>query len=244
MFLSNQQLTDFWDGVKSSLPTMLGYISIGAAFGTIAGAQHFTAWQVFLLGGVLYAGSAQFIVVSMLVTQSSISNIILMVFLVNFRMFLQSLTVTRVFPNQSTLSSLLMGSLVTDESFGILSVNIAADKQRSVMWMHGLNISSWLTWWLSCVIFSVVGKGITNPAAYGLDFALPAMFAGLWLLTSISMFQNPKEDKLKIWSIIIVSIILLYLLMCFFSGAVAVLVASITASLYGVLIHQRSKKLR
>ena len=32
---------------KGFLPTMLGYISIGAAFGTIAGSEHFTIWQVF-----------------------------------------------------------------------------------------------------------------------------------------------------------------------------------------------------
>ncbi len=37
MSLSQQQLNDFWSGIKASLPTMLGYISIGAAFGTIAG---------------------------------------------------------------------------------------------------------------------------------------------------------------------------------------------------------------
>ncbi|MCI2151748.1 AzlC family ABC transporter permease [Leuconostoc mesenteroides] len=107
MSLSQQQLNDFWSGVKASLPTMLGYISIGAAFGTIAGSEHFTIWQVFLLSAIFYAGSGQFIVVSMLAANASISSIVMMVFLVNFRMFLQSLTVTQVFPRQSTVSSLL-----------------------------------------------------------------------------------------------------------------------------------------
>lgn len=238
MSLSKEQLNAFWSGVKASLPTMLGYISIGAAFGTIAGSENFTLWQVFLLSAIFYAGSGQFIVISMLVANASISSIVMMIFLVNFRMFLQSLMVTQVFPRQSIASSLLMGSLVTDESFGILSVNIAAGKKRSVMWMHGLNIASWATWWLACVIFAVIGKNITDPAAFGLDFALTGMFAGLWLLTSISMFQNPKENKFKVLSIIIVSTALLYLLMYFFSAVVSVLLASVLGSFYAVLINR------
>ncbi|WP_263280527.1 hypothetical protein [Leuconostoc mesenteroides] len=40
--MSKQQLNNFLGGVKASLPTTLGYISIGAAFGTIAGSEHFT----------------------------------------------------------------------------------------------------------------------------------------------------------------------------------------------------------
>ena len=82
MSISKEQLNAFWSGVKASLPTMLGYISIGAAFGTIAGSENFTLWQVFLLSAIFYAGSGQFIVISMLAANASISSIVMMVFLV------------------------------------------------------------------------------------------------------------------------------------------------------------------
>ncbi|WP_220739445.1 AzlC family ABC transporter permease [Leuconostoc miyukkimchii] len=242
MTISKIQLQEFMSGVKASLPTMLGYISIGAAFGTIAGSAGFSVWYVFLLSSVFYAGSAQFIVVNMLAANASISSIVLMVLLVNFRMFLQSLTVTQVFPNQSRFSSLLMGGLVTDESFGILSISKMADKKTSVPWMHGLNIASWFIWWLSCTSFAIIGKQITNPADYGLDFALTGMFAGLWLLTSVSMLEHPNEKKTEIVGIVIVTTVLLYLFMYFFSSVVAVLLASVLGSLISIYIVERRKK--
>ncbi|MGL4688682.1 MAG: AzlC family ABC transporter permease [Leuconostoc mesenteroides] len=48
--------------MKDSLPTVFGFLSIGDAFGIIAASEGFSAWQIFLLSAVLYAGSAQFIV--------------------------------------------------------------------------------------------------------------------------------------------------------------------------------------
>ena len=70
----------FSDGVKAALPTVLGFISIGAAFGIIASSEGFSIWQIFLLSAVLYAGSAQFVILSMLLQNSSITSIVLMFF--------------------------------------------------------------------------------------------------------------------------------------------------------------------
>ncbi len=51
-----------------------------------------------------------------------------------------------------------MGSLVTDELFGIFSLNSVTKKSISVSWIHGLNIASWITWWLSSVVFAFFEK--------------------------------------------------------------------------------------
>lgn len=71
--------------MKDSLPTVFGFLSIGDAFGIIAASEGFSAWQIFLLSAVLYAGSAQFIVILIILTNSSISSILSMAFLINFR---------------------------------------------------------------------------------------------------------------------------------------------------------------
>jgi len=90
---NTRNINQFQDGVKDALPTVFGFLSIGAAFGIISASEGFTIWQIFLLSAVLYAGSAQFIIIGMLLADSSITSIVSMVFLVNFRMFLQSLAV-------------------------------------------------------------------------------------------------------------------------------------------------------
>ena len=72
--------------------TFMDGISIGAAFGIVASAQGYSIWQVFFMSTFLYAGAAQFIIVAMMAVHTPISVMVLTIFLVNFRMFLQSLT--------------------------------------------------------------------------------------------------------------------------------------------------------
>ena len=232
MKITKSNLTQFLEGMQAALPTVLGFISIGAAFGVIASSEGYSIWQIFLLSAVLYAGSAQFIIVSMLLAHATIVNIVLMVFLVNFRMFLQALHVAQTLSEHSPLSKLLMGSLITDESFGIFSLQIIAKKPMSPSWMHGLNIASWLSWWLSSVAFAILGKNIQNPEKLGLDFALVAMFAGLWLLTSVSFIKNPNEIKRQIFGGMLMTTTIFYLIDMLFSPVIGVLLAAIFGSLY------------
>lgn len=231
MIKQSSDFKQFINGMQAALPTILGFISIGGAFGIIASSEGFSVWQVFLLSAVLYAGSAQFIIISMLLFHATLADIVFMVCLENFRMFLQSLHVAQYFEPQPMLSKLLMGSMITDESFGIFSLQLMAKKPMSMSWMHGLNIASWVAWWGASTGFAMLGKNILNPEKYGLDFALTAMFAGLWLLTAVSFFKNPNESRLKIIIGITVTTALFYLTETFFSAVIGVLVAAVFGSL-------------
>lgn len=237
---NTRNINQFQDGVKDALPTVFGFLSIGAAFGIIAASEGFTIWQIFLLSAVLYAGSAQFIIIGMLLADSSITSIVSMVFLVNFRMFLQSLAVANFFDKQSLVSKILMGSLVTDESFGIFSLNSVTKKSISINWMHGLNIASWITWWLSSIVFALFGKSIANPQNFGLDFTLIAMFAGLWILTTISFIKDPHENNRNTILAIFMTVIVLLVSMMVFSKVISVLFASILGSLFISLLKKES----
>jgi len=49
---NTRNINQFQDGVKDALPTVFGFLSIGAAFGIIAASEGFTIWQIFLLSAV------------------------------------------------------------------------------------------------------------------------------------------------------------------------------------------------
>ncbi len=57
---------------KDTLPTVFGYIGIGLAFGIVGKAAGLSPLLVTLMSIITYAGSAQFVIVSMLVTHSPI----------------------------------------------------------------------------------------------------------------------------------------------------------------------------
>lgn len=92
----NSELT-FKQGLIDTLPTVFGYIGIGIAFGMIGHSAGFSVGLIFLLSAIVYAGSAQFIMITMLTTHSPILSIMLSVFLVNSRMILMSMTTASFF---------------------------------------------------------------------------------------------------------------------------------------------------
>lgn len=169
--------------VKDTLPTMLGYIGIGIAFGVVGKAAGFSTLIIFLMSFIIYAGSAQFITVSLLAISTPILSIVLATFLVNARMILMSMTVAPFFKQESLLKNILIGTFLTDESFALgMNKQIATDHQLSFAWFNTANILSYGTWVGSTLVGALIGAFIPNPESLGLDFAIIAMFIGLLYL--------------------------------------------------------------
>lgn len=61
--IGEQEEDHFIKGVKDSLPTLFGYISIGIAFGVVGIASNLNTLEITLLSILVYAGAAQFIFV-------------------------------------------------------------------------------------------------------------------------------------------------------------------------------------
>ncbi len=67
-----------------------------------------------------------------------------------------------------------LGSLVTDETFGVAITPYLKGEAINDRWMHGLNITAYLFWVIPCVAGALFGEYISNPQALGLDFAITA----------------------------------------------------------------------
>ena len=110
----------FKAGFQDALPTALGYISIGLAFGIVASASGLSALEVGLMSLLVYGGSAQFAMCAMLLAHADLASVTLTVFLVNLRNMLMSLHATTIFTKTSFLNNIGIASLITDESYGVL----------------------------------------------------------------------------------------------------------------------------
>jgi predicted branched-subunit amino acid permease len=77
--------SSFAGGVRAGVPVILGYLGIGFAAGVVERAAGLSYAEVLLLSTVLYAGSAQFVVTSMLTLASPAPAIVFTVFLLNLR---------------------------------------------------------------------------------------------------------------------------------------------------------------
>lgn len=161
-------------GAAAAWPICLGYIPIGLAFGVLAQKSGLSPFQIGLMSLLVFAGSAQFIAVSMLDAGASAAAIVATTFMVNLRHLLMSssLAVYLMGKHRALLSVFAYG--ITDESY---AVNLA--RFRAGSWTLGpalaLNHTANAAWLLSTVAGGFGGRFI--PAgAFGIDFALTAMF--------------------------------------------------------------------
>ncbi|HWA36568.1 MAG TPA: AzlC family ABC transporter permease [Burkholderiales bacterium] len=167
---------DFAAGARASLPVVLGYLGIGFAAGVVERAAGMSYAEILLLSTVLYAGSAQFVVTSMLALGAPSPAIVSTVFFLNLRHLLLSAAVAPALRGAAAWKSALLGLQLTDETFVV-----ASGRERiAPAWMAGLNLAAWSTW----AVANLAGAALANLATdtRPLAFALPAMFAGLLVL--------------------------------------------------------------
>ncbi|MBC1553464.1 AzlC family ABC transporter permease [Listeria booriae] len=222
----------FLQGVKDCIPTLLGYISIGIAAGVAGIAANLNVLEVTLLAVFVYAGAAQFIICAMLLTNSTTLAIIVTTFIVNFRHFLLGATLAPQFQKDSMLKNIGISLLVTDESFGVAAMKLAKKEPMYAAWMNGLNITAYVVWIASCALGGMVGKLIPNPALFGLDFALTAMFVALFVF----QLQSVPKSKLRHIAFLILYMLIFMIGLSFVvSSNVAVVLSTLIVATIGVV---------
>lgn len=222
----------FKEGVKDALPTALGYISIGLAFGIVASASDLSAIEVGLMSALVYGGSAQFAMCALLLAKADLMTITMTVFLVNLRNMLMSLHATTIFKSAHLMNQLAIGTLITDESYGVLLGEALHHKVVS----PSNNVMSYLTWVISTIIGTLLGSTIPNPEMFGLDFALVAMFIGLFVFQLFGMLSDGKRLVVYVLASVGLSY---FLLATFLSGALSVLLATVVGCSVGVVLDDK-----
>ncbi|MCM3342688.1 AzlC family ABC transporter permease [Paenibacillus sp. MER TA 81-3] len=240
MSLSNVQMNSsqrdedsFIRGVKDCIPTLLGYLSIGLAAGVIQKTAGLSIAEIALMSLILYAGSAQFIAAGMIATSSSLPAIIITIFFVNLRHILLSAALAPYFRHLSPLRNMLVGSLLTDETFGVAITEAAKKKRISEKWMHGLNITAYVNWLIANVAGAFLAQWISNPEKFGLEFALPSMFIGILILSMLG------RNKIKLDIVVAIIAVVIAVGSSFvFSSSMGVIVATIIASTIGMVVEK------
>lgn len=174
------QMQSIEKGVRWAVPIILGYAPIGTAYGLLAQQTGLEAWATLGLSLCVFAGASQFMAVSMISKGMETAVIVGTTFIVNFRHLLMSASLAPRLSSWKTWQRLLLGSMLTDESFALHSAHFARGEFDPVGAL-ALNITAYVAWTLSGAVGYYLGSLIENPEVWGLDFALPAMFAGLLL---------------------------------------------------------------
>lgn len=233
--MENEAHVTFKQGVKTCIPTLLGYAGVGLSFGIVAVASGFSLLEIILLCLLVYAGAAQFIICALVIAGTPISAIVLTAFIVNSRMFLLSMTLAPSYKDYSLLNRIGLATLVTDETFGVAVTPHLKGEKINDRWLHGLNITAYVFWTIACIIGALFGKYIHDPDALGLDFAITAMF----IFLAVSQFESIRRSKVKIYLVLIICVIVMMLgLSLFMPSYLAIILASTITAALGVVMER------
>jgi len=167
------------DGVVAAWPICLGYLAIGLAFGVIAQKAGLHPLEIGLMSLMVYAGSAQFIAISMLAGGSAIVPIIVTTFMVNLRHLLMSSSLSVYLKAARGGWLALYAYGVTDESFALNLARFGNDDwdwRRALVLNHTTNLA-----WIGSTIAGGFGGQFIPQGAFGIDYALIAMFICLFI---------------------------------------------------------------
>ena len=214
-------------GLAAAWPICLGYMPIGLAFGVLAQKAGLSTLEIGLMSVLVFAGSSQFIAVSMLAAGASIFSIVATTFVVNLRHFLMSSALALFLKNADRKKLSLFAYGVTDESFAV-NLSKFRDSQWDLNSALVTNTTANFTWIITTVLGGIGGQFI--PAhAFGIDYALIAMF--------ICLLVFQLRGNIYVITAVIAGIIGVFLSMVI-PGNSYIVVASMIAAAIGVVLKK------
>lgn len=161
----------------------------GIAFGAAGIAAGFSLLQTCLLSLLTFSGASQFAVVGVLGSGGTAISGIATASLLGIRNSLYGLRLSPILKLRGWKK--VVGAQVTiDESTGVAlgQSDLGEESMRHGFWLTGLGV--YLFWNLFTLAGALGAQAMGNPAAWGLDAAVPAAFLGLVWPRLIGNFER------------------------------------------------------
>jgi len=180
----------FLQGIKYGVPIALGYIPIAIAFGILTASEGVPFLTGMLMSLTVFAGASQFVAVNLMSLGARAGEIILTTFILNFRHFLMSASLSqRLEENTSLPRRSLLAFGITDETFSLASVtNIDGHKKLSFSFLLGLMLISFSAWNAGTWIGLFMGNILPDILQNSMGIALYVRFIGLLVPSLKSSF--------------------------------------------------------
>lgn len=157
-----------------TLPVLMGYLAIGMAFGFMLEAIGYNFIWAFFMSLTIYAGSGQYLGVTLLASAAALSQVALLTFLINFRHLVYGLSMLEKFRGMGVRKLYMMFSL-TDETYALLSSARPPEGVEEHDFYFCVALLDHCYWIAGSVIGSLAGAALGFDTT-GVDFAMTALF--------------------------------------------------------------------
>jgi 4-azaleucine resistance transporter AzlC len=165
---------EFRDGVIAIAPLALAATPFGLIFGAAAVKAGLSAGEAILMSATVFAGSAQFLAVSLWSHPAPWLWLGFAVLLVNLRHVLMAASIGRKMQDWRPWQRWLAAFVLADENWA-MAERRALSRPLTPAFYAGMGGTLYLWWLLATMVGTIAGSFIPKPELLGLDFAFPAV---------------------------------------------------------------------
>ena len=162
-----------------TVPVLLGYLFLGIAFGVLLSSKGYNVGWAILMSVIIYAGSMQFVAVSLIVSPFNLGAAFLMTLLVNARHIFYGLSLLEKFKISEKLKPYMIFSL-TDETYSLLCAIEPPEDVNKKWFMFFISLLDQSYWIIGGIIGTVAGT-LIDFNSKGIDFAMTAIFIAIFV---------------------------------------------------------------
>ncbi len=162
-------------GVVQTLPALPAYAAVGLAFGVIAVDAGVAPWLTITMSALIYAGTAQLAILPMIALNVSPVAIVATAAVTLARYVAMSAALASYLRSLSRWEKTAYGFHLVSLNFAI-HASVLPTREVPKAELFAVNIATYLAWLGATVVGAVAGDQIGNLDAFGVDYAMPAMF--------------------------------------------------------------------
>ena len=169
-------------GARDTVPMLVGALPFGLIFGTLAVASGLSLPATLLMSALVFAGSAQFIAVSLVASGAGLVVLLLTTFIVNLRHMLYSASLMSHVRHLPQRWKIPLAFWLTDESFAVVHrhyLDPHPPKELKHWYYLGSCLAMYSNWFVCTLLGALLGNALPGLADWGLDFAMVATFTGI-----------------------------------------------------------------
>ena len=188
---------------RDTLPVLTGYLFLGIGFGILLSENGYGIGWAFATALFMYAGSAQYLTVSLLASHASLWSTAFAILLVNARHIFYGISLIDTYKDTGKKKPYLIFSL-TDETYSLVTQNQPPEGVSKVQYCFLVSALDHIYWICGCVLGGAVGA-LLPIALEGVEFVLTAMFVTIF----VEQWLSNKDHRPAIIGVMSTSICLL-----------------------------------
>ena len=172
-----------------TLPVMAGYLVLGLGFGILLRVAGFGALWALAMSIFMYAGSMQYVGVSLLSGGASLVTVAVTTLMVQARHLFYGISLIDRYRGAGAKKLYLMHAL-TDETYSLVTSVHVPDFVDEKSYYFAISLLNHLYWITGCMLGSLAGA-ILPFSSEGVDFAMTALFVTIF----VEQWVTEKEHR-------------------------------------------------